>query len=251
MIVFGGRASNIGNFDIPNSKCEYCEEGNTQRISVFGKYAHIFWIPTFPIGKKAVAECTHCKRTIEQKEFPPELKKLYQENKSKAKRPIWHWLGLGIFGLLVALISIVGITAEEDPRSELLNADEKLMVSNPTMESDSISYKIKQIFDDFAAEEINVSEFKYLTKTKGDKALVLVQIPQLRNVEKEGRYLILEAVEMITDEQQALEGKELFIGIKGLASMLLIKTPTYEDNSRIALRSKLYDFYGSKPIAGK
>ena len=247
MIFFGARASNIGNFDISNSDCSYCEEGDTQRISVFGKYAHVFWIPIFPIGKKAVAECTHCKRTIEQKEFSPELNKLYKENKIKAKRPFWHWLGLGIFGLLVALITIIGITAEVDPRSELLNADEALMVSNPTMESDSISYKIKQIFDNFATEEIDPDEFKYLTKIIDNKALVLVQIPKLRKVEKEGREQAMEMVRMITDNQQVLKEKELYIGIKGVISMLLIKTPTYEKNSKLALSSKLYEFYGPKP----
>lgn len=247
MIIFGGRASNIGNFDIPNSKCSYCEEGDTQRISVFGKYAHVFWIPIFPIGKKAVAECTHCKRTIEQKEFSPELKSLYQENKNKAKRPIWHWFGLGIFGLLVGLISIIGVTADEDPRSKLLNADEALMVSNPTMESDSISYMIKQVFDNFATEEIDPSEFKYLTKIEDDKALVLVQIPKLRKAEKEGRAQAMEMVEMITNNHQIFEGKDLYIGIKGVISMMLIKTPTYEDNSKLALTSELYEFYGPKP----
>ena len=69
MIIFGTKASNIGSFDVPKSKCEYCELESTQRISVFGKYAHIFWIPIFPTSKKAIAECTHCKRTIEQKDF--------------------------------------------------------------------------------------------------------------------------------------------------------------------------------------
>lgn len=50
MIIFGSKASNIGNFEVPNSKCAYCENESTQRISVFGKYAHIFWIPFFPMG---------------------------------------------------------------------------------------------------------------------------------------------------------------------------------------------------------
>lgn len=251
MIIFGGRASNIGNFLVPNSTCSYCEAGDTQRISVFGKYAHIFWIPIFPIGRKAVAECTHCKRTIEQREFPDKLYGLYQANKGRAKRPIWHWLGTGLFGLLVAfiaLIAIVGSTAEPDPRRDLFNADEKLMVTNPTMESDSISYKIKSIFDNFATDEIDPSEFKYLTKISGDKALVLVQIPKLRKVKKEGRSQALEMIEIVTNDEPAFEGKEMYIGIKGLISMIIIKTPTYNKNSRLALTSELYDFYGPKPV---
>ena len=251
IFFFGTRASNIGNFNIPNSKCDYCKQESTQRISVFGKYAHIFWIPIFPIGKKAVAECTHCKRTIAQNEFSPELKSLYKNYKGKTKRPFWHWLGLIIFGLLIAFITLIGITSEKDPRSDLLTADEKLMISNPTMESDSISYKIKKVFDIFTTEEIKPSEFKYLTKISGDKALILVQIPKLRKVEKKARAEALEMVEMVTDNQQILKGKDLYIGIKGLFSMMLIKTPTYEKNSKFALTSELYEFYGPKPESKK
>jgi len=247
MIISGAKASNIGIFEIPNSKCNYCEQGNTQRVSVFGKYVHIFWFPIFPIGKKAVAECTYCKRTIEQKEFSPQLAEMYQLNKNKIKRPFWHWLGLGIFGLLVGFITIVGVTAEEDPRRTLLDEDEKLMTASPTMETDSISFKIKEVFDAFATEEINPDEFKYLTKMKDDKALVLVQIPKLRKVEKEGRAQAMEMVEMITNDQKAFEGKDLYIGIKGVVSMILIKTPSYEENSRLALTKELFDFYGPKP----
>ena len=156
-----------------------------------------------------------------------------------------------MLGLLVALTTIIGVTAEKDLRSDLLNADEELMITNPTMESDSISYKIKQVFDIFTTEEIDPSEFKYLTKISGDKAMVLVQIPKLRKIEKEGRAQAMEMVEMITDNQQVFEGKDLYIGIKGLISMILIKTPTYEDNSRIASTSKLYEFYGPKPVVEK
>jgi hypothetical protein len=247
MIFFGSRASNIGNYVVPNTTCNYCELGDTQRVSVFGRYVHVFWIPIFPIGKKAVAECTHCKKTIGQKEFSPDLSKRYHDNRSRAKTPIWHWLGLGVVGVLIALIAIVGITAEVDPRNDLLSADEKLMVSNPTMESDSMSYKIKRIFDNFATEEIDPNKFKYLTKTSGDNALVLVQIPKLRKVEKEGRAQALEMIEMVTNNQPAFEGKNVYIGVKGLVSMILIRTPTYEKNSRMALSSELLDFYGPEP----
>ena len=248
-MIFGTRASNIGDFDIPNSHCGYCQNGDIQRVSVFGSYLHIFWIPVFPLGRKAVAECTNCQRTIEQKEFYPELKKQYQENKKKAKRPFWHWLGLAVVGLAIALLSLLIATSESDPRSSLLSADESSMEYNPTMESDSISYKIKQVFDTFAADEIDPSQFKYLTKITGDKALVLVQIPKLRKVEKEGREQAMEMVEMITSNEPSLQGKDVYIGIKGVVTMMLIKTPAYEKNSKIALTSELYEFYGPKAIS--
>ena len=251
MIIYGTRASNIGNFEVSDSKCSYCNEGDTQRVSVFGRYFHIFWIPIFPIGKKAVAECTHCKRTIEQKEFSPQLKNQYQEIKKNAKRPFWHWLGIGLVGLFIALVLIAGLTAEKDSRKELLDRDESSMDFLPTMESDSISYKIKQVFDSFATDEINPSDFKYRTRIRDNKALILVQIPKLRNVEKEGRTEALEMIKIVTDSQKDLENKELYIGIKGLVTMMIVKTPTYEDNSKLAQTDKLYDFYGPKPMKEK
>jgi len=246
MIVFGVKAGNIGNFDISGSKCDYCGQESSQRISVFGKYAHIFWIPVFPVGKKAIAECTHCKRTIEEKNFPPILRELYKENKSKAKRPFWHWAGLGLLGLLVAIMSIAGITKEEDPRDQLLRNDIMAMNPSPTMESDSISYKIKKVFDSFANEDINPGKFEYLTTINGDKALILVKIPNLKKVKKEARTEALEMIEVITNEQEDLKNKDKYIGVHGTYNMMLIKTPTDLQNNNIVSENSLYEFYGPK-----
>lgn len=246
MIIFGSKASNIGHFEVPNSKCAYCENESTQRISVFGKYAHIFWIPFFPMGRKAFAECTHCKRTIDQKDFSPTLSQLYQENKFKAKRPLYHWLGLGIIGAFMLLTTIIGITREKDARSELLENDLKAMTSTPTMETDSISYKLKEVFDQVVTEDINPQDFKYLTKIQGNKALILIKMPKLKKVKKDGRSEAIEMIEMITNNQEDLKGKEKYIGVQGAITMMLIKTPTYEKNSKLALTSALYEFYGDK-----
>lgn len=246
MIVFGSRASNIGQIDVPSSKCDYCQNESTQRISVFGKYAHVFWIPTFPIGKKAVAECTHCKRTIEQKEFSSKLSQRYEQNKSNIKTPLWHWSGSILVAGFIALIAIIVATNEEDPRSKLLQNDLNAMTTSPTMATDSISFKIKQLFDEVVTEEINPIDFEYLTKINGNKALVLVKMPKLKNVEKSGRSEVLEIIEMITNNQEDLKDKEKYIGVEGSISMMLIKTPTYEANSKLALTDELYDFYGTK-----
>lgn len=110
MIIFGQRASKIGTFEA-NGSCDYCNNQGTQQFSVYGKYAHVFWIPTFPMARKAFSECTHCKKTLEKKNFPPEILNQYNKNKGNTKRPIWHWSGLLLFGLLVLYIAIAGKTA--------------------------------------------------------------------------------------------------------------------------------------------
>jgi len=248
MFIYGRRASKIGNFNIRNAPCTNCNQEIGQSITVFGKYAHIFWIPLFPMGKTPVAECIYCKRTIPKEEFTPALLQAYEDIKPEIKRPKRHWFGIGLVGLFVAFTTFVGVTAEVDPRDDLLKADMEQMNSNPTMETDSISYKMKLLFDNFATEEMNPGEFEYFTKIEDDKALILVQIPELRKVEKEARGEALEMVQMVTDSQTDLEGLDKYIGIQGLATMLIIKTPTYEKNSKLALTSELYDFYGPKPI---
>lgn len=251
MIIFGGRASTIARIKVPNIKCNHCENDSTFHLSVFGKYGHIFWIPLFPTGKKAVAECTHCLKTIEQRHFPADLKKAYFQEKKDIKTPLWHWAGLGFVGiglfLIIALIVLIGVTHEPDPRAELYKIDEESLLFEPEMEDDSISYKIKRAFDAFANEDVSPSDFMYLTRVKEDKALILMQIPELRHVEKEARKEALEVIEMVTSKQADLVGKDLYIGVKGVFSIMLIKTPTEEFNSRLALESSLYDFYGPKP----
>jgi hypothetical protein len=71
MILFGIGSSNIGIFKIPDTTCDYCKQENTQLIIIFGNYFRIFWTPLFPTGRDAIVECTHCKYTIEKKDFSP------------------------------------------------------------------------------------------------------------------------------------------------------------------------------------
>ncbi len=47
MVVYGMRSPKIGEFEISNTVCETCGKQETQDITVFGRYAHIFWIPVF------------------------------------------------------------------------------------------------------------------------------------------------------------------------------------------------------------
>jgi hypothetical protein len=71
-------------------------------------------------------------------------------------------------------------------------------------------------------------------------------MPKLKKVEKTGRSEAIEMIEMITNTQADLKDKEKYIGIQGAISMMLIKTPTYEKNSKLANDSELYEFYGKK-----
>jgi len=248
MIVYGARASRIGNFYLDNTSCEYCKETGKQEVSVFGRYVHIFWIPIFPIGKKAVSECVHCKRTIEQKDFTPELKSNYTSNLSQAKRPVWHFSGLILIGAFILFSTIIGMTAEVDPREELLQEDVKSMTFSPTYESDSLAAQLKMMIDIGLTDELDHNEFKYFTKVEEDKALILIQIPDLKKVEKSSRPQIYEVIEPLLESKKNLEGKDLYIGIHGKYNFMMTKSPQGQENSSIAGGDKLYEFYGPEEI---
>ncbi len=249
MIIYGRKANHIGSFKVNGTQCAHCHQVSTQRVSVFGLYAHIFWIPCFPMGKKAVAECMHCLRTIERRDFTPELESVYTENKSLAKRPYWHWLGLGVFVTLVALIAITSETADEDPRRALLQADLEQLTATPSATEDSLSSTLKTFFTDFANPAINPEEFEFMSRTEGDRLLVLAKIPDLKRVERDGREEVLEMIEMVIGIFDSLEGKEQYIGVHGRFNMMMIKTPTAQENGRIIVEDPIYDFYGARPPA--
>jgi len=105
MIVFGLRSSKIGGFSLKGIDCDYCNTETGQNLFIFGKYAHIFWIPLFPVGKKVFTECMHCKKTSNRKEFTAAQEQGYQEHKHKVKTPVWHWSWILVF--LIALLAIV------------------------------------------------------------------------------------------------------------------------------------------------
>jgi Holliday junction resolvase len=102
MIIFGTKGTHLHSERIGGVKCNHCQQQNTHTISVFGKYFEIYWIPVFPIGKKAVSECSHCKATYERKEMSEQLKLAHDNVKRNTKTPITHWAGSLVIGALVA-----------------------------------------------------------------------------------------------------------------------------------------------------
>jgi hypothetical protein len=83
MIFYGTKASTIKNGQIINVDCPNCETNSSMIYSVFGKYAHIYWIPLFPIKKITITECNNCKKTFEYKELPQAIQTKLDREKEK------------------------------------------------------------------------------------------------------------------------------------------------------------------------
>ncbi len=120
MVVYGTKNTKLTGAQIID-KCSNCGTSNVMEMHVFQKFAHVFWMPFFPMKKLGVSQCNHCKQVLTQKEMPPALTTTYQTLKAQAKTPIWTFAGIG---LVIALVTIGVIS---DRRKDEKNA--KLIVS--------------------------------------------------------------------------------------------------------------------------
>ncbi len=257
MIIFGTRSSTLGTIAIKGTPCSHCGDNGSKRITVFGKYFHVFWIPTFPFGKSSVMECTHCLKTIAQRDYTTEQRIQYQNAKGSIKTPIWHWAGLLLIAALIAFSIIAGTfasasttTKETDPRAQLLTADMNKLATHPTLQSDSISYAIKQMIDNKIVSEMKPEEFKYFSHIQDNKLILLIKIRKLKKVDKEYRPEFIEMIEEYFDSKPSLDTIETYIGLHGKYNMMVIKNPTALYNSRFVSDRHLYDFYGDKSLYG-
>lgn len=112
MIIYGTRAKQLLQESILD-KCEHCQNSNTMTMYVFQKYAHVFWIPFFPIGKTGISQCEHCKQALKLKEMPATLRDTYNNLKQQTRTPIWMFSGSA---LLAVLFTILILDIQDDDR---------------------------------------------------------------------------------------------------------------------------------------
>jgi len=114
MVFFGTKASRIKDGRISNVTCPSCETQTYMTYSIFGKYAHVYWIPTFPTGKQNVLECGHCKRTYLLKDLPEQIKNKFNLEKQDTGFPIWYFSGLAIIAGIIAIAYYFSIQHDTD-----------------------------------------------------------------------------------------------------------------------------------------
>ncbi|MFS4482160.1 hypothetical protein ACKGJY_04035 [Hyunsoonleella sp. 2307UL5-6] len=113
MIFYGTNSSRLKDGQLPNVTCPNCENQTSMTYSVFGKYAYLYWIPVFPIGKINVLECNSCKRTFKLQELPEQIQRKFETEKHTGI-PFLHFSGLAVIGLVIAYFSYSGAKHKED-----------------------------------------------------------------------------------------------------------------------------------------
>jgi hypothetical protein len=118
MIIFGMKAHQLAKETLFES-CQNCKTQNSIDLFIFQKYAHVFWLPFFPLGKIAVTQCQHCKQSLTQNEMPPSFIISADDLKSKTNVPFWTFTGLAIVALFF-LVEIISDNKQDAKNNKLI-----------------------------------------------------------------------------------------------------------------------------------
>ncbi len=118
MVFYGTKSSEIGNGQIRNVTCPNCQTNISMNYSIFGKYAHIYWIPFFPIGKEQILECNSCKASYYLKDLPETIKQKFkqEQDRNPSKTPISHFSGLFVAVIGITITAFFAFRSNEDTK---------------------------------------------------------------------------------------------------------------------------------------
>ncbi|MEL6593150.1 MAG: hypothetical protein AAFQ68_23835 [Bacteroidota bacterium] len=103
MIIYGtSGAKGLRLQRFAGSQCPHCQAEGTIEGGVYSRYAHVYWIPLFSIGKSAKTVCGACGTEITKKDRSLDIQNRLQDMKSDMKIPFWHFTGLGIVAFLIS-----------------------------------------------------------------------------------------------------------------------------------------------------
>lgn len=102
MIIYGWRSTKLATKPVAES-CPNCKQTNALHMHVFQKYAHVFWIPFFPLNKYGASQCGNCQQVLKSKQMPEDVKLAYENVKSQTKLPYWTFAGLAIIVFFIIL----------------------------------------------------------------------------------------------------------------------------------------------------
>lgn len=148
MIIYGSRSTHLKSDKIRNVTCPHCQTKDSMTASTYGRHAHIFWIPLFPMGKTGIFECQHCHKGFKKNELGEDGKLAYKNFLGDVKTPLWKYSGLALIALLIS----VGIYSDKQKESKVAD-----LVENPVMydkytyktETNSYStFKVVEVFSD-------------------------------------------------------------------------------------------------------
>ena len=282
LIFFGTRSTKIQSQRVTgHTECPYCNSQNSFIATTFGTYFHIFWIPIITLGRRTVVECSHCKKTYDEKELPVNVKTALDRSLQEhpPKKALWHCLGcfviLGAIGLFLILLIYAIIfkavkedefeTYEDDFNYEEVVRDSTYTLEadnspewdyqlrkdllntdySPNIESDKYSYALKSCMDE-PSLELNEATTGYLSKISGTNFLIFVEAGELRNLSAKQKDKIYETINTCLDEILGGIEYQRYIGVFSSQKFYMVSTPDGFFKDEEADKEKLKDFYKTK-----
>lgn len=162
MIVYGSKSKELAK-EIVTDKCPNCGAQNSIDMHVFQKYAHVFWIPFFPMGKTGVSQCDQCKQVLKLKEMPSYLKTSYENLKSPTKTPIWMFSGLALAAVLVAVGVFFDKKNDEENAKLILIPQRGDIFEIKTQDKQYTLFKVDQVQGDSVFVQVSNYETNKIT----------------------------------------------------------------------------------------
>lgn len=101
MIIYGKSAEKIKALEVLPAPCPTCDSKNSLQGIVLMRYAHIYYIPFFPLGKRVVTVCTQCKASYKSAQLDGQNALAISDLTVKTKTPLQYWILSFIIGALV------------------------------------------------------------------------------------------------------------------------------------------------------
>jgi len=184
MIIYGTRGTLLATTTIFED-CVGCKAKNSVQMFVYQQHAHIFWIPTFPIGKTGATQCMQCQLVFKKKEFSPSLKSHYEHLKSNQRTPLWTFAGLGIIAILITIGIIVGKQNDERNAKIILSPQKGDIYEIKISDERYTLYKVDRVVSDTVFLLPNQYETNQMTglselKDKGDQNFATEPFPLMK-----------------------------------------------------------------------
>lgn len=163
MIIYGSRSSHIKSVQLDKESCIHCGTPGSVVLSTYGRYAHIFWIPLFSLGRFSASQCQHCKQVLETKQMPPQIKAYHERNLAETRIPVWQFTGVVLLTVAVAF-GVYANGVDKDEQAQLLKAPVAGDVYEyKTGDGAYTTFRIAEVGEDSLAVSFNNYEVNKIT----------------------------------------------------------------------------------------
>jgi len=100
ILFYGVRSRKLAAAPV-SGDCQVCGNRACQEMNLMLRYVHVFWLPIFPIGKKAVITCQQCQSRTEKASFTELQLEQLNELRNTHRTPAQYYIGIIILTLLV------------------------------------------------------------------------------------------------------------------------------------------------------